>query len=105
MKFLKSIFKLTSRKDTLKEILKESTIVIDVRTKSEFEKGHFKGSKNIPLQEFENRLEEILLLKEPIIICCRSGARSEKALSVLKGKQKACYNGGSWRNLQALSNH
>lgn len=105
MGFLKSIFGRTSRNESLKKILKESHTVIDVRTKPEYEKGHLKGSKNIPLHEFESRLEEILSFKEPIIICCRSGARSEKALSFLQEKLKACYNGGSWRNLQALSNH
>ncbi len=104
MRFLKSIFRRTSSNDSLKEILQQSHLVIDVRTKSEFEKGHFIGSKNIPLQEFENRLEEILAFKEPIIICCRSGARSEKAISILQEKQKV-YNGGSWKNVQALSNH
>ena len=33
--------------------------IIDVRRPDEFEKGHAKGSINIPLQEMEKRLDEI----------------------------------------------
>ena len=35
--------------------------------------------------------------KKPIVVCCASGARSEKAASILKSKGiKEVYNGGSW---------
>ena len=34
-------------------------IIIDVRRPDEFEKGHAKDSINIPLQEMEERLDEI----------------------------------------------
>ena len=34
-------------------------IIIDVRTKEEFESGHIEGSKNIPVQEILEHVDEI----------------------------------------------
>jgi len=70
--------------------------VIDVRTPGEFNSGHVDESINIPLQEIENRLEEIKAIKTPIILCCASGGRSGQATSYLKSRGVECTNGGSW---------
>ena len=57
---------------------------IDVRTNSEFLSGHIENSIHIPLQELENRLNEIEQIKQKnIIVYCRSGARSSNATSIL----------------------
>ena len=57
---------------------------IDVRTNSEFLSGHIENSIHIPLQELENRLNEIDQIKQKnIIVYCRSGARSSNATSIL----------------------
>ena len=57
---------------------------IDVRTISEFMSGHIQNSIHIPLQELENRLNEIEQIKQKnIIIYCRSGARSSNATDLL----------------------
>ena len=57
---------------------------IDVRTNSEFLSGHIENSIHIPLQELENRLNEIKQIKQKnIIVYCRSGARSSNATSIL----------------------
>lgn len=70
--------------------------IIDVRTPAEFQGGHVAGSINIPLQEVQSRLEEIKAMKQPIILCCASGARSGSAAAFLKNAGVDCENGGGW---------
>lgn len=70
--------------------------IVDVRTPGEFMGGHVEGSINIPLQEIQERLEEVKALPQPIILCCASGNRSGQATSFLKSHGIDCSNGGSW---------
>ena len=48
-------------------ILKSKSVIIDVRTPEEFERGHVKSSINIPLKEIFKRVEEIKSLNAPIV--------------------------------------
>lgn len=60
------------------------SIIIDVRDIAEFETGHIKGAKNIPLTELNNRLSEIEKSKaHPAIIVCATGKRSATAVALL----------------------
>ena len=70
--------------------------IIDVRTRAEFSGGHVANSLNFPLQEIQQRLEEIKKLPQPIILCCASGNRSGQATAFLKSIGIDCENGGSW---------
>ncbi|MEO8147807.1 MAG: rhodanese-like domain-containing protein [Bacteroidia bacterium] len=70
--------------------------VLDVRTRGEFMGGNVAGSINIPLQEVQQRLDEIKSLQQPIILCCASGNRSGQATAFLKDNGIDCENGGSW---------
>ena len=70
--------------------------IIDVRTRAEFSGGHVANSLNIPLQEIQQRLEEIKKMPQPIILCCASGNRSGQATAFLKSIGIDCENGGSW---------
>jgi len=70
--------------------------IIDVRTHAEFSGGHVANSINIPLQEIQQRLDEIKKLQQPIILCCASGNRSGQATAFLKSICIDCENGGSW---------
>jgi phage shock protein E len=58
--------------------------LIDVRTAEEFESGHIPGAVNIPVQELERRLNEVKANGQPIVLYCRSGARSASAAQILK---------------------
>lgn len=73
--------------------------IIDVRTPGEFMGGHVSGSINIPLQEIQNRADEIKALSQPIVLCCASGMRSGQATVYLKSLGVDCENGGSWLDI------
>jgi len=83
------------------ELLKQGAIIIDVRTKTEFDQGHIKGSVNISVNELKTNLNKLKDKNKPVITCCASGARSALAKSVLKsGGYSQVYNGGSWHKLE-----
>ncbi len=60
-------------------------VILDVRTEREYRQdGRLKGAKLIPLQELEERLDELESYKKgPILVYCRSGHRSVKASRLL----------------------
>jgi rhodanese-related sulfurtransferase len=61
------------------------TLVLDVREDHEFAAGHLPRAKNIPLRDLDKRLEEIAKFKDkPVIVACRTGARSAAACRKLK---------------------
>ncbi|MDO4224481.1 MAG: rhodanese-like domain-containing protein [Bergeyella zoohelcum] len=89
----------------LEEVLKSGNYeLIDVREPMELEMdGQIEGAKNIPLGEVEDRKEEFLSLQKPVIIFCRSGNRSGKALEYLTSQGlKDGYNGGGWASLKEM---
>jgi len=59
-------------------------IIIDVRTKQEFQTGHIPGAKSIPVAEFALRINELNKYKDtPILVHCASGGRSPATVRVL----------------------
>lgn len=63
---------------------KKDYVILDVRTKEEFDKSHIKGAVLIPDYEIEQRAKSILTDKEQLILVyCRSGRRSKNAASKL----------------------
>ena len=59
-----------------------NTMLIDVRTKDEFELGAIRGAVNIPIDEIRDRLSEIPQEKK-IVIYCSVGPRSYVASRIL----------------------
>jgi adenylyltransferase/sulfurtransferase len=60
---------------------KDDIQLIDVRTEQEHQAGNY-GGVNIPLDEIEERIDE-LSLDLKTVLYCRSGARSHKAAEIL----------------------
>lgn len=86
-------------------MLKDNATIIDVRMPFEFQSGNVKGSINIPLDEIEERFEEIEKLNQPLVLICRSGNRSGMAANYLKSRGIDCYNGGAWTTVNfAMAN-
>jgi len=59
-----------------------TALILDVRTKGEFTRGHIPGSVNIPVDELRSRLAE-LPSDKPVIICCAVGQRGWLATRIL----------------------
>ena len=60
-------------------------LVLDVREPAEFAAGHLPHARHIPLGQLAGRVEEIAKFKDkPVIVTCRSGARSGSACRTLK---------------------
>ena len=76
--------------------------ILDVRTPAEFQAdGRLEESVNIPLQEVPNRVDEIKNMSRPLILCCRSGARSQQAMEYLEGLGHTdMVNGMGWADVQ-----
>jgi len=85
--------------DIGKIIKEKSGTIVDVRTPAEFMGGNVNNSINVPLQEIQQRLNEIKSLKTPLILCCASGGRSAMATQFLASQGIECVNGGSWLNV------
>ena len=70
----------------LEEILKNNSkaILVDVRSKQEYNEGHLNGSINIPLYDLEKQLEKLPDKQSTMIIYCRSGHRSRQAKEKLE---------------------
>lgn len=66
----------------------ENTIVIDIRTKEEFESGHIPGAENIDFYQtaqFSAYLDGLDKTKR-YLIYCKSGNRSNQAYEIMKEK-------------------
>lgn len=69
-------------------------IVLDVRTKSEYQTGHINASKLMPVNEIASRIKELEKFRgKAILVHCASGGRSPKAVNVLlKNKFSPIYH-------------
>tara|TARA_Y100000815_G_scaffold261453_1_gene273831 strand:+ start:1416 stop:1742 length:327 start_codon:yes stop_codon:yes gene_type:complete len=97
---LLDILGLGNKSNEIKEFMEKGAVILDVRTKEEYNEGHIKGSKNIALQSLDSKIGEIKKWNKPVIACCRSGMRSAQATSLLKQNGIECINGGGWTSLQ-----
>lgn len=75
-------YKNVSTEDAKQLIDNNEIVVLDVRTPDEFQGGHIPNATLIPLQELENRLNEIDKGKTYLVVC-RSGNRSAQASEIL----------------------
>ncbi|RMG95386.1 MAG: rhodanese-like domain-containing protein [Deltaproteobacteria bacterium] len=66
-----------------RRLVDEGALLVDVRTPAEFAAGHVEGAKNIPVQELPQRLRELGDPSRPVVLYCRSGARSASAARLL----------------------
>ena len=69
----------------VQSLLDEGVCLLDVRSKSEYNRGHIEGSLHIPLPELRSRLAELPAAKR-IVTYCQSGQRSYIAYRLLRQK-------------------
>jgi rhodanese-related sulfurtransferase len=78
-------------------INRERAVVIDVSETEEFDAGHLGAARNVPLNQLEQRLPEVVKNKAlPVILVCPNGGRANRALATAKklGYEKAQVLGG-----------
>ena len=97
MGFLDFIFGGKSKK--VEEFLNDGAIILDVRTKREWNNGHIKNAMHIPLDQLKHRHPEVSKLNKPIVVVCETGVRSGSATRFLKLKNVNAINGGGWKSL------
>jgi rhodanese-related sulfurtransferase len=83
-----------------RELVDNGAVIIDVRTRAEYQAGHIKGSLNIPLDQIEKSVKKIKARKKTVITCCRSGRRSGMAADILNRQGVEAVNGGGWSSLE-----
>lgn len=68
------------------EIIKNNpeTVLLDVRSKQEFQEGHLPGAISIPVYDLAKNVGgQIKKRDNLIIVYCKTGARSKKAAKIL----------------------
>lgn len=97
--FFKKLFSGNPAKD-FRQMVNDGAVILDVRTRAEFQGGSIKGSINIPLNELSGSINKLNPAKT-VITCCASGMRSATACSLLKRSGFAVvHNGGGWPSLE-----
>ena len=82
-------------------LVANGALILDVRTKGEYNGGHIKGSINIPLDQLTGNLTKLKDKNKIIITCCASGTRSSIAKGILQSNGYTnVYNGG-WIRLNS----
>lgn len=86
----------------LSEIINsEDVLLVDVRTEEEFDEGSVEGAVNIPLSRLSDQIS-VFEGKKNIVLFCRSGRRSQKALEFLKTQGIKTTNGINSAKIKAL---
>ena len=71
-----------SKEQMIERVLQEGNyVMLDVRTKEEYEESHIKGAINIPYDEIDEKTD--LAKEKTIFVYCRSGKRSGIAYDTL----------------------
>lgn len=84
----------TSAGETARAWVASGALLLDVRTPAEFAAGHLEGAINIPVQQLEERVDEIPNGR-PLVVYCQSGRRSAKAVELLRaGGHEAIFDLG-----------
>jgi phage shock protein E len=86
--------------------LKNGALVIDVRSRGEFNSGHLPNAVNIPLDEIETALPRRVKDKNQVLLLhCLSGTRSGMAKNKLKSLGYASiFNLGSYNRARLIVN-
>ena len=84
--------------EELKTIMREKEhIILDVRTKEEYEENHIIKSKNIPYDQIDENLKKDKNII--IFVYCRSGSRSKIAKDKLEEMGYTVYDLGGLSNI------
>lgn len=70
--------------EELKRKIAQGAILLDVRSKQEYNEGHLRGAINIPEYEIRSRIEkEIPKKNQLIVVYCQYGGRSKNVVRTM----------------------
>ena len=73
-----------SQEELLKKI-NQGALLVDVRSKQEYDEGHLQGAINIPEYEIPRKVEKIIPNKTQLIVLyCQTGGRSRSIYCYMK---------------------
>lgn len=58
-----------NKANKIKDFQNKGAIILDVRSKAEYDSGAIPGSKHIPLQHIQSKVSEIKKWNKPVITC------------------------------------
>jgi rhodanese-related sulfurtransferase len=78
-------FERIGAKELMRRIRDDEVVVLDVRPEAEFESGHIRGARSIPVEELRRRIAELPKSKE-VIAYCRGPfcVYADEAISLLR---------------------
>ena len=96
---------LLSSKEAKKKIKKDNAIVIDVRTQTEWNLGHLKNAKHLPISNINEKNANQILGKNKqrnIVVYCNTGQRARRAAELFKsyGFENVFYIAGTYKSLE-----
>jgi rhodanese-related sulfurtransferase len=68
----------------LQKVIESGSLIVDIRTKEEWERGHLEGSVHFPGEEICQGANPNIPNEKQVALMCRGGYRSVIALSVLR---------------------
>jgi len=83
MGFLSSLFGGQDHTEAVRAALAKGAPIVDVRSANEFAGRHIDGAINIPHDQIGSKMGTLGPKSRPVILYCRSGARSGAAARVL----------------------
>ena len=96
---------LLSSKEAKNKIKKDNALVIDVRTQTEWNIGHFKNAKHLPTSNIDEKNTNRILGKNKqrnVIVYCNTGQRARRAAELFKsyGYENVFYIAGTYKSLE-----
>lgn len=88
----------------MQNLLKDPKVVlVDVRNEWEYEEGHLPNAMHVPLEAVAFHIPQFRKMDGPVVLYCRSGARSGKAMRLLKQAGiENVFNGGGLTDLKNI---
>ena len=63
----------------------DDALIIDIRAVAEYNNGHIKGAKNVPVNDLASNIDSYSDYKnKPVLIYCNSGSSTSRAIRLLK---------------------
>ena len=84
------------------DFLDRDSQIIDLRLPEIFSRESLKGSINMDQYEVYLKIDEMKAFNKPLLICCRSGLRSDEVAAVLRNAGLEALNAGKYRRLKRI---